>query len=139
MRSKNSFKKSFIWVQSHPGSSERLEMRAIWSWLVTFEIYEMNWKIFLYHLSCYTLACLDMKKLTEQTLVAEKSSGATSAIHKNLFPQRIFGLRITYNYKETDIKSHIMLYDKAWQITFRSLINHYSDPWKQVLPWQEVR
>ena len=31
-----------------------------------------------------------MKKFTEQTVVAGKSSGATSTIHYNLFPQKNF-------------------------------------------------
>ena len=33
------------------------------------------------------------EKLNKQTLVAEKSSGATIAIHKDPFLQRIFGPR----------------------------------------------
>ena len=32
----------------------------------------MNWGFYLCHLSCCTLACLDMKKLTEPALVAER-------------------------------------------------------------------
>ena len=87
MRFRNGFKKSFIWVQSHPGSSKRLEMRAVWRLLVTFENWEMNWTVFLCHLSHHTLACLEIKYLTEQTPEVEKVKGLLTRFPNTDYPK----------------------------------------------------
>ena len=118
-------------------------MRAIWSWLVILEIWQMSWGYFLCHLSCYTLACLDMKKIEWTNADGwKKFRGYYCNSQRPISPKNFWSKkikRLIYSYNGTDMKLHIMLSNKAWHITFRSLVNHYSDSWKQVLPCQEVR
>ena len=132
-------KKSFIWVQSHLGSSKRLELRAIWSWLIILKIWQINWGYFLCHLSCYTFVYLKMKNWMNKCWWLKKVQGLQAQFTKTYFSKEFLVQGLTYSYNGTEMKLHMMLSDKAWYITFRGLVNRYSDPWKQVLPWQEVR
>ena len=109
VRSKNSFKESFICVQSHLGSSKCLEMRAIWSWLVNFEIYEIDREIFLCHVSCIAPACLNMDKLTKTPLVAEKKVlGLLAQFTKTYFCKEFWG--------QDDVKDNLQLQVEQLQV-----------------------
>ena len=118
MRSGKSVKKSFIWVQSHPSNSKRLEIRAIWRLLVTYENWIMDWGPVSYFLAYFRLSGHEKTWLNTRRWL--KMVQGLLRQFTNSYPLNNFWIERRKRWSEVNM--HIMLSDKV----FRSLTNHHS-------------